>query len=60
MARVQGVLSRRRAGGITQGQARQEVLSLLTSYTRNQAPRNAHWVYEELGEEPVERPMLGA
>ncbi|MFI7409534.1 NB-ARC domain-containing protein [Streptomyces sp. NPDC049627] len=59
LARVHGVLGRHRTGDVTVREARKEVLSLLTTRARHQAPRNDPWVYEHLGEEARERPALG-
>lgn len=57
--RVQGVLSRLQTGGLTRLQARQEVRSLLVSFTRTQSPCHDDWVYEKLDKELGESPMLG-
>ncbi|MEU6819816.1 trypsin-like peptidase domain-containing protein [Streptomyces atriruber] len=60
LSRVRNVLTRHQEGKITERKAQREVRSLLTTRTRNWAPRNPPWVFEELGQEPANRPALGA
>ncbi|MER5472439.1 trypsin-like peptidase domain-containing protein [Streptomyces sp. NPDC002685] len=59
LARVHEVLTRHQAGRLAKGEARREVRSLLNTRTRNRAPRDPPWVYEELGQEPGTRAALG-
>ncbi|MEU9290995.1 serine protease [Streptomyces sp. NPDC048275] len=60
LSRVRNVLTRYQAGELAEREARREVHSLLTTRTRNRAPRNPPWVYEKLGQDPGNRPVLEA
>ncbi|GAB2979061.1 hypothetical protein GCM10023080_050580 [Streptomyces pseudoechinosporeus] len=58
LLRIHHVLTRHEAGELDEFTARREVHSLLTAHTRNPAPRGQPWVYEEMGQEPADRPAL--
>ncbi|MFE6157601.1 trypsin-like peptidase domain-containing protein [Streptomyces sp. NPDC056486] len=60
LARVRAVLTRHQAGKLTERKAQREVRSLLTTRTRNWAPQDPPWVYEDLGQEAVDHPVLEA
>ncbi|MFJ8028711.1 trypsin-like peptidase domain-containing protein [Streptomyces sp. NPDC096311] len=56
--RIRTILAHRRSGTLTMHQAREETRSLLTTRTRNQAPRNTPWIYEALAADPAMRTAL--
>ncbi|WP_307710765.1 hypothetical protein [Streptomyces sp. V1I6] len=56
--RIRTILAHRRSGTLTTQRAREETRSLLTTRTRNQAPRNAPWIYEALAADPAVRTAL--
>ena len=59
LTRVHNAVEHHRAGALGLRQAQKQTRPLLTSWTRNTAPRNDPWVYEELGAEAAERRALG-